>query len=127
MIYQLSASKRTVPPNFEFMSTPNCFYSDSNLQITFLSPFCGIFELTAAFAFNRHFQDLIKKILIVFEGKDESIGKTWTELKQLEDIQVMSCHSTDLISFCTKERYLLIFLEMSSVAGHAQKLCSTVR
>lgn len=77
--------------------------------------------------FNCYFQDLDKKILIVHDGNDERIRKTWTELKRLEEIQVESCYSTDLISVCTKERFLLIFLEMSSVSGHAQKLCSTIR
>jgi len=72
-------------------------------------------------------KDLDKKILIVHDGNDERIRKTWTELKRLEEIQVESCYSTDLISVCTKERFLLIFLEMSSVSGHAQKLCSTIR
>ncbi|XP_067057051.1 uncharacterized protein [Acropora muricata] len=42
-------------------------------------------------------------------------------------MQVKSCHSADLISICTQEIFLLIFLEMSSVVGHAQKLCSTIR
>lgn len=77
--------------------------------------------------FNCYFQDLDKKILIVHDGNDERIRKTWTELKRLEEIHVESCYSTDLISVCTKERFLLIFLEMSSVSGHAQKLCSTIR
>lgn len=49
------------------------------------------------------------------------------ELKQLQDMQMTSCYSTDVISVCTKEKFVLIFLEMSSVAGQAQKLCSTIR
>lgn len=73
------------------------------------------------------FQDLEKKILIVQEAEDEILRKTWTEMKPLEGIQVATCHCTDLISICTKETFLLIFLDMSSVAGNAQKICSTIR
>ncbi|XP_068724415.1 uncharacterized protein [Montipora capricornis] len=72
-------------------------------------------------------KDLEKRILIVREGSDDRLAKQWTELQQLEDIQVTSCHSAELISICTQETFLLIFLEMSSVLGHAQKLCSTIR
>lgn len=73
------------------------------------------------------FQDLNKKILIVHEGNSEKLCQTWTELKRLEDVRIASCCCTDLSAVCTKETFLLIFLEMSSVSGHAQKLCSTVR
>lgn len=73
------------------------------------------------------FQDLEKQILIVHEAEDETLYKTWSEMKPLEGIQVVTCHCTDLISVCTKETFLLIFLDMSSVAGNAQKISSTIR
>lgn len=86
-----------------------------------------VLYLNAALSFNRCFQDLDKKILIVHEGNEERLRETWTELKRLEEIQVECCFCTDLISVCTKETFLLIFLEMSSVSVQAQKLCSTIR
>lgn len=74
------------------------------------------------------FQDLDEKlILIVHEAEDERLYETWSEMKALEGTQVVTCHCTDLISVCTKETFLLIFLDMSSVAGNAQKICSTIR
>ena len=98
---------------FEFMFKYIWYLPSSNLYFNIILLFV--------------FQDLNKKILIVHGGNDERLRKTWTELKRLEEMQVKSCHCADLISVCTQETFLLIFLEMSSVSGHAQKLCSTLR
>ncbi|XP_022793380.1 uncharacterized protein LOC111332333 [Stylophora pistillata] len=72
-------------------------------------------------------KDREKKLLIIHEADDETVRKGWAGKQTLEGIQVVTCQCANLISVCTKETFLVIFLDISSVTGNAQKIFSTIR
>lgn len=71
-------------------------------------------------------QDLSGKILIVGEGR-ELIQKQFASMKLPRNVEFLGSCSGDLLAVCTKEKFLLILLDMSSEATNALKLCSTIR